>query len=155
MEHNYKYEYKDKDRYRYEYNETPLSKAILGALFAGIIATVLNLIYSYVYREITGYTFLGVFTVYTIILFSIVVCMAGGILYFLLKKNIRSGRIIYTVLFLALTIWGLFLHINFNVTVNEGAPSGAHGLTMGIDIITGCTISFLVPYMAEHPRIWG
>ena len=60
------------DHYRYEYKETPLSKAVLGSLFAGISATVLNLVYSYVYREITGYTFLGVFTVYTIILFSIV-----------------------------------------------------------------------------------
>src|SRR3954467_7194977 len=133
------------DHYRYEYEETPLSKAVLGSLFAGIIATVLNLIFNYVYRAITGYTFLGVFTVYTIILFSIVMCMAGGIIYFLLKKNIQSGRIIYTVLFLALTILGLFLHINFNVTSGEPGPAGVHGLTMSIDIITGCTIAFVVP----------
>jgi len=31
---------------------------------------------------------------------------------------------------------------------------GVHGLTMGIDVITGCTAAFLMPYMAEHPRIW-
>jgi hypothetical protein len=153
MKNHYSYEYKEEDRYGPEYKETP--RAVLGSLFAGIIATVLSLIYNYFYRAITGYTFLGVFTVYTIILFCIVMCMAGGIIYFLLKKNIRSGRIIYMALFLVLTILGLFLHINFNVTVGEGGPSGVHGLTMGIDIITGCTIAFLVPYMAEHPRIWG
>src|SRR5205085_9558841 len=111
------------DHYRYEYRETPLSKAVLGALFAGIIATILNLIYSYVYREITGYTFLGVFTVYTIILFSIVFCMAAGIIYFLLKKNIQRGKLVYMVLFVVLTLVGTFLHINFNVTRGVPGPS--------------------------------
>jgi len=143
------------DHYRYEYKETPLSKAVLGSLFAGIIATILNLTYSYVYREITGYTFLGVFTVYTIILFSIVFCMAAGIVYFLLKRYIKKGRMVYTILFIVLTVLGLFLYINFHVTRGEPGPAGVHGLTMGIDIITGGTIAFLVPYMAEHSGIWG
>jgi len=142
------------DAYRYQYKNTPLSKAILGSLFAGIIATVLNLIYSYVYRDISGYKFLGIFTVYTIILFTFVVCLAAGVLYFLLTKHIHSGIIVYIVLFVALTILGLFPHVNFNMTSGQPGATGVHGLTMGIDIITGCTAVFLVPYMAGRPSIW-
>jgi hypothetical protein len=37
----------------------------------------------------------------------------------------------------------------------ESLPASARGLTMGIVILTGVMGAFALPYMAEHPKIWG
>jgi len=34
-------------------------------------------------------------------------------------------------------------------------PASAHGLTMGLFIITGFASAFVVPYMANHAKIWS
>jgi len=142
------------DRYRYEYKETLLSKAVLGSLLTGIIVTIINLIYDHVYRSIANYYFSEIFSIYALISISILLCMAGGIIYFLLNKYFTKGTLVYIVLVLAVTIVGLFMHITANKP-NGDPLSGVGGLKIGLDIITGCSAAFLVPYFAQHPKIWG
>ena len=144
------------DHYRYEYTNTPLSKAVLGSLLTGIIVTVVNLIYDHVYRSITNYYFSEIFSIYALISFSILICMAGGIIYFLLNKYFAKGTVIYIILFVALTVAGLFMHMSSYMPNGEPISSGGiKGLKIGLDIITGDSAAFLVPYLAEHPKIWG
>jgi Na+/melibiose symporter-like transporter len=144
-----------RDPYRYEYKETPLSKAVLGALLTGIIATILNLIYDHVYRGITNYYFSEIFSLYALIAVTILICMAGGVVYFLLNKYTGKGTLIYIILVVILTVVSLFMHITARMPDGNAISSGVKGLKTGIDIITGCSAAFLVPYFAEHSKIWG
>ena len=143
------------DPYRYEYRVTPLSKAVLGSLLAGIIATVINLIYDHIYRGIAHYFFAEVFSLYALIAFTILICMAGGIIYFLTDKYFTNGRVIYIILFIVLTVLGLFMHMISHMPNGDPIPSDAMGLKIGLDLITGCSAAFLVPYLAEHSKIWA
>jgi hypothetical protein len=143
------------DHYRYEYKNTPLSKAVLGSLLTGIIVTIVNLIYDHIYRSIANYYFSEIFSIYALISFSILICMAGGIIYFLLNKYLAKGTIVYIILFVALTIAGLFMHMGSYKPDGDSIASGIKGLKIGLDIITGASAAFLVPYFAEHPKIWG
>jgi len=80
--------------------------------------------------------------------------MAGGIMYFLLNKYFKKGTLIYIILVLLITIGSLFMHITVSKPDGESL-SGVGGLKTGLDIITGFSAAFLVPYFAEHPKLWG
>jgi DMSO reductase anchor subunit len=143
------------DHYRYEYKNTPLSKAVLGSLLAGIIATIINLIYDHVYRSITHYYFSEIFSLYALIAFTILICMAGGILYFFITKYFNKGTLIYIIVAVVLTIIALLMHVTANMPNGESISSNVNGLKIGLDVITGGSAAFLVPYFAQHPRLWS
>ena len=81
--------------------------------------------------------------------------MAGGILCFLANKYFKKGTWLYIALVLAIIIVGLFMHITVNEPNGDALSSNVGGLKMGLHIITGCSAAFLVPYFAQHPKIWG
>ena len=130
------------DNYRYEYKQTPLSKAVLGSLLTGIIVTIINLIYDHIYRSIANYYFSEIFSIYALISISILLCMAGGIIYFLLNKYFTMGTLIYIILVLAVTIVSLFVHITAHTPNGEQLSSGVRGLKIGLDIITAVLLLF-------------
>jgi hypothetical protein len=62
--------------------QTPLSKSLLAGLGSGIVATMVNLVFNYAYRSITGLTLHnGIINIETIIFFSIITCTVAGLLF--------------------------------------------------------------------------
>ncbi len=138
----------------YEYKTSLLSRAVLGAVFTGIFVSAVNMAFDYIYRSITQYSFSEVINFPSLIIFSMLSLLAAGVIYFLVIKFL-SNSVVYTLFFVALTIALLFVHLGKTMPNGVALPASAHGLTMGIFIITGLASAFVVPYMANHSKIWS
>jgi cytochrome bd-type quinol oxidase subunit 2 len=139
----------------YKYNLS--TRGILGGLFVGIGAAVINLAFDFMYRKITGYEFAQYVNINSIIFFTIPTLVVAGIVYSLTVEYLKKkGAIIYMVLAAILTTVVAFIPLGPNMMPSgEAMPASARGLTMGIEIITGVLGTFALPYFAEHPGVWG
>lgn len=138
----------------YKYNT--FSRGILGGLFVGIIAAVVNLLYDYLYRYFTHYQVSEFVNINSIIFFTIPTLVAAGIVYAILREYVKKGLLVYTILSVILTAVVAFIPLGPNMLPNgEAMPASARGLTMGIEIITGLMGAFALPYFAEHQKIWS
>jgi hypothetical protein len=133
-----------------------LSRGILGGLFTGILAAVLNLIFDYIYRQVTSYQVAEFVNINSIIFFTIPTLVVAGIVYSVLRQFVKNGLLVYTILAIAATVIVAFIPLGPNMLPSgDPMPGSARGLTMGIEIITGLIGAFGLPYFAEHPRIWS
>ena len=139
----------------YRYNLS--TRGILGGLFVGIGAAVINLAFDFMYRKITGYEFAQYVNINSIIFFTIPTLVVAGIVYSLIVEYVKKkGAIVYMVLAAILTTVVAFIPLGPNMMPSgEAMPASARGLTMGIEIITGVLGTFALPYFAEHPGVWG
>lgn len=138
----------------YDYRQTPLSRSLFGGLLAGLVAVTLNTIFDFVYRGTSGFALSEVVNIPSIIFASLIVAMIGGVVYFLLR-NVSSKQIIYIVLFMALTILGIFWAVGIQRTPNAIQQHDFRILFGGVVLITGLCTAFLVPYFARHDGIYN
>jgi len=142
------------DSSAYRYN--PSTRGILGGLFVGIGAAVINLAFDFIYRKATGYEFAEYININSIIFFTIPTMVVGGIVYSVIREYVKKGLVIYMVLAAILTIVVAFIPLGPNMLPSgQAMPQSARGLTMGIEIITGVLGTFALPYFAEHSAVWG
>jgi hypothetical protein len=138
----------------YKYNLS--TRGILGGLFVGIAGAVINLAFDLIYRKITGYEFSEYVNINSIIFFTIPTLVVAGIVYSILLEYFKKGAMIYLVLCIVLTVVVAFIPLGPNMLPSgQAMPPSARGLTLGIEIITGTLGAFVLPYFAEHPKIWG
>lgn len=134
----------------YDYQKTAFSQALLAGLFAGIMATLANLTFNFIYREITDFQPSEIVNVSTVIFASVLVPVVGGVVLFFLEKATKNGSAIYMVLFVVLS--ALCIYSAFGIQ-RSSIPKETHdfrGLFIGIVIITGGLISFYIPYLNRH-----
>ncbi len=138
------------------YKYTLQVRGILGGLFVGIAATILNLAFDVIYRKVTGYEFAEYININSIIFFTIPTLVAAGIVYAIIREYVKKGMMVYIVLSVILTVVVAFIPLGPHMLPSGTAmPPSARGLTMGVEIITGAMGAFALPYFAEHPNIWG
>ena len=142
----------DSSAYRYNLS----TRGILGGLFVGIGAAVINLAFDFIYRKATGYEFAEYININSIIFFTIPTMVVGGIIYSVIREYVKKGLAVYMVLAAILTIVVAFIPLGPNMLPSgQAMPPSARGLTMGIEIITGVLGTFALPYFAEHSAVWG
>ncbi len=134
----------------YNYKQTNLSKAIFGGLFAGLIACGAAQIFNVIFRYITDYEPSEMINVQTLIFAPILVCVIAGIIYFMLTKFVKQGKLIYQILFIILTI--VFVLVGFNANLKEGPHDTKlfRELHTCIIIILGIVTVFVLPYVTKH-----
>lgn len=144
------------DSHATPYKYTLLSRGVLGGLFLGMITAVLNLAFDFIYRKITGYQIAEFVNINSIIFFTIPTIIAAGIVYSIIMRYVKRGLLVYTILAVVLTVIVAFIPLGPNMLPSgDPMPASARGLTMGIEILTGIMGAFALPYIVEHPRIWG
>ncbi|MGI8952636.1 MAG: hypothetical protein ACR2FN_13760 [Chitinophagaceae bacterium] len=132
------------------------TRVILGGLFAAIIATVINLVYNYIYRSLTEFSSSEIINIFTIIVATSLAHLIAALIYFLLTKSSSKTHLTFSIFFLILIIICIVIVLNANrFTTNVSAVSGFNGLFIGIAVITGLSAEFLLPYFANHPKIWS
>lgn len=137
----------------YDYKVTNFSKCVLAGLVVGIIGAVLSIIYNSVYRELTEYSFSEIINIYSLTLGISLLLLLIGMLYYVLDKAIKKGSSVFTLLFIIVTALCVFLTLRNagSGTIND---HGAKGLYIGLELIMGVLIAFLLPYLARHPKIY-
>lgn len=126
---------------------TSISRSLLAGLACGIIAAILNVGYMYFYRKATGFTGVGLFEpLFFFIAFPLLFIIAGFI-FFEMIEYIKRGRMVFTFLFLLLTLMATISDLNSFGKAKEE-------FLLGIILITGILISLLLPFLATHAKIF-
>ncbi|HLZ89744.1 MAG TPA: hypothetical protein VKQ52_20970 [Puia sp.] len=118
-------------------------KALMTGLFIGIIDTLICLSYNIGYRSETGYIPSEIINVSSLIFAVNLLLTIVGILYFFFHRFIRRGDVVYSIVFLLLTIWlasKTFSSVRFG---DARLDSGWHGLMGGIVLIVGISATCL------------
>lgn len=130
--------------------QTPFTKAFLTALFAGIITSIICLIYNGVYRDQTGLEPTDIINVGTIIFAVHIIFLLLGILFYLFRLWKKTGETLYIVALLLLTAFlswkseGVVRSSNHDVTIEF------RGLLLGIVLIIGISASVVVPMLFHN-----
>ncbi|MDQ2751720.1 MAG: hypothetical protein M3R72_01705 [Bacteroidota bacterium] len=138
----------------YDYKQTLLSKCALSGVMAGFAAVLFNVIYNFIYRSVSGYALSEVFNITSLIFSSILFTLVASIILFFLLR-IKSGQIIYVILFLLLTVAGIYAA---SQTQRSDVAVDQHEfriLFTGIVIIDGLCAAFVVPYLVNHDKLYS
>ena len=133
----------------YNYKQTPLSQAVFSGLFAGIIAALINLVYNYIVRDVTGFSPSSFINVSSIIFASVLLPVVAGVVFYFLNlwMKKRSAALLFTVVFTLLTtlvvVKGLFIQ-------RSAIPTEIidfRWLFTGVMLTIGGLITFCIPYL--------
>ena len=139
----------------YDYEQTEFSKAILSGLFAGIFATFANLIYNFIFRDITEFNPSSIINVSSIIIVSVLIVTIAGILFYFFNHYIKSGSMVYRIFFVLLTGVAVYYSMQAPRSSDPLVSKQFDELLAGIVIISGAFIVFYVPYLFNHEKIYS
>ena len=138
-----------------EYFEKPaLSRSILAALFSGLIATCIGLLYDVAYRGITQYNPSFIINVPSIIFGTLVTSLVAGVLFYLCITYIKGGIQVFRLLFLILCAALAVVAFRSHYGGNLPAFKGFSGLLFGVDMIIGICIILGIPYFFRHNKMF-
>lgn len=129
--------------------QTHFSRSVLAGLFAGIIATLLNLIFNVFYREYTLFPLNDIINVSSLIFATCLVLTIAGVIYHYMDQYIKGGTILFIVVFLILTL--LLVRFDFHVQRSDNPVWNAEfsKLFLGVILISGLSTVLLIPYMVK------
>jgi hypothetical protein len=130
-----------------------LGRGILAGLFTGIIASLIVIAYNVIYRGAVDLLSYDVVMPVSIFFFFPCINLVAGGIYFLFLDHIRKGREVYIIVVLIVTALIAFFTA-FNGRHNDPALEKFRGLLLGLEVIEGCMAAFLIPFFANHPRIF-
>jgi hypothetical protein len=136
-----------------EIEHSSFYKSLMAGLFAGIVVTVANLIFNFIYRGATRFNPSQIVNVTSIIFVSLILSVLAGIIYYLIVPYAHKSKFLFIILFFVLTV--IVTYVAFNVTrsSNITVTSQFHGLFAGIVIISGLVNALLIPYMARNKNM--
>ena len=131
--------------------ETPQAyRPIMAGLFAGIAASLLNIVYDALFRDATGFNLPEIINVSTIIFGTLFILVVAGVVFAIMDRFIKPVTTVYTIVFLALTLACIRFAMHVTRTDNAVQNGEFHYLLLGIVIITGGAACFLIPYLAKR-----
>jgi len=138
----------------YDYPKTHFSTSVLAGAFAGIGATLINLVYDYFYRQQSAFSPSEIINVSSIIFATMIIFTVAGLAYFFLSKFVKYGTGIYMLIFSVLTIYCFYLGLHFNRSDNPVEITQFRGLYLGIETATGLLAAFSIPFLVKHSDIY-
>lgn len=138
----------------YDYEQTEFSKALLSGLFAGIFATFANLIFNFVFRDITQFNPSSIINVSSLIIISVLLVTIAGIIFYFFN-HIKGGGILFRVFFIALTAAAVYYAMQVQRSSDATVSKQFQELLAGVIIILGGFIVFYVPYLFYHEKVYS
>jgi len=135
-----------------EFKAPLLSRSVFAGLFTGIIVSLVNTIYDFIFRGITKFSPSEFINISSLIFGSLLISVLASLLFLALSKYVNKGKMIFTIVILLITIVCGILVISAHGTGLTLAGRG--GLLLGMIIITGVLTAFLIPYFSAHSNIY-
>jgi hypothetical protein len=130
-----------------------LGRGLLAGLLTGLLNAVIIIIFNVLYRRSAEfYAFEIVMPVTIFMVFPLFDLLAGGV-YFLFVTNLHKGPLLFRAVFILLTLIGA----GITALTGQGETAvlgGFRGLFFGIELICGGLTALLLPYLAQHPRLY-
>lgn len=137
----------------HDYEETPFSKSVLSGVFAGIAATVFILIYNFIYRGGTAFPLSEIINVSTVIFASLIILTVTGVIFHFFIKHMKSGMIVYIILFSIFTILAALGSMHVTRTADQVLNTEFHELLLGTVIILGICAVVAIPFFYKTKHI--
>ena len=133
----------------------PFVKALMTGLFIGIVDTVICLLYNLLYRG-GGHGFFSsdIVNVSSIIFGTNILFVVIGVLFFAFSKGAMKGEVIFSILFIVLTIIGAIAAAHVQRSADPAMNARFHGLLVGVVLIIGISAAVGMPLL-YHSRKFG
>ena len=112
-------------------------RAMLTAVFSGIMATVLCLAYDIFYRDATGFSPSGFITVSSIIFIVNIIFLVAGVIYAIFLQSFKKADLIFDVVFVLLIAFLIWVTLGVQRTPIHQEAVQFRGLFIGILVIIG------------------
>ena len=135
-----------------DFEKTMFYRSFMTCVFAGLIGTVLCMVYDLTFVQVMRFPLSAIINVSTLIFAINIIFLIIGALYYWSVKFIRRGEIIFSILFLlitALLIWRLQA---FERTDNAIINVQFRWLSSGIVVILGLLASVAVPLLYHNKK---
>jgi hypothetical protein len=132
-------------------HSTPLSKAMLTAVFAGLVTTLLCIVYDTFYRGSTGFSPSYFINVSTILFFVTPLFMIIGIIFYGFLQ-IKKGEWLYIILISLITAGVAVMAGHIHRSEVPLVNTEFHQLLVPIVVIMGLAASFGIPYLFHNKK---
>jgi hypothetical protein len=132
-------------------HSTPLSKAFLTAVFAGLVTTLLCIVYDTFYRGSTGFSPSYIINVSTILFFVTPLFMVIGIIFFGFLR-IKRGELLYIILIALITIIVAVMAGHVHRSEIPLVNTEFHQLLVPIVVIMGLAASLGIPFLFHNKK---
>ena len=133
-------------------NSVSLSQALLTGLFAGMIATVICIVFNIVYRDESRFALSEIINVSSLIFGVNLVFLLIGAVYYMCLKTFQKGDLIFIVVFLLLTVFlawrAMYVHRADDAVQNREF----HNLLLGVIVISGLLASLGIPWLYHNKK---
>lgn len=131
--------------YNLDFEKPLLSRAILAGTFTGFVATIVNLVYDFIYRYATNFAPSNFINVSSIIFGTMIVTVIAGLIYYFLGDR-KSAALLFLVVMAIITVGVVILDLT------TSANATREWLLFGLIILTGGLTIFMVPYYVRHSQ---
>lgn len=130
-----------------------LGRCILAGLFAGMIISVVVLVFNVIYRgAVDLYIYNVVMPVSIFMVFPLFNLVAGGV-YFLFIGHLKRGRQLFIVIVLLVMLLAALATFYIDKSADHKNEE-FRGLLVGLELIEGIMAAILIPFFANHPKLF-
>jgi hypothetical protein len=133
-----------------EPEKTTTSNAILTAVFAGMIATLLSFIYYLVFKEVTGFPYSELINVASLIFIINTVFLIIGFIYYMFLKISRRADLVFIVCMCVLTAIAAWAASGIHRADIPLVNHQFHQLLVGLILIMGITAFAGMPFLYHN-----
>lgn len=137
----------------YDYTQSDLSRGVLSGLYSGIVATVLNMVFVYIYRYITSFQYFNGVDVTVIVFGTLLLSLACGIVFHLFTYYFKKGIPVYRVAVFIVTILIVVLGLTVRRSLEGEVPMEFRVIVIVTQVIIGTLAAFFIPYLFKHDKI--
>ena len=135
-----------------EFKTPVFSRALLTAVFVGIISTLLAMIYDIYFVETLKFPLSAYINVASLIFCVNLLFFIIGFIYYGFVSRAKKGEIIYVVIFILLTVFGVWKAEGAHRTDDLFVNVQFRNLLAGIIIIIGLLASLGIPYLFHNKK---
>lgn len=126
---------------------TSISRSLLAGLACGIIAALLDEVYNVIFINASRYNGTVLSSPVVIFIGIPLFTVIGGAIFYEMVEYVKSGKLLFTLLFLLLMALAIIVDLN-------RSGKEMKGLVLGIVLITGLLTALLLPFFATHAKIF-
>jgi hypothetical protein len=132
--------------------QTRFSKAVLTAVFAGIVATLLCLGYNIFYREETKFPLASLINVSSLIFVVNILFVVVGLIFYGFIRTFRKGELAYVIFFICLTVFCAWKGNQVYRSDDHLLNAEFHHLLFAMILIMGIVASLGVPFLYHSKK---